>query len=91
MPSDKPSNRKEIRVYTTNFCPYCVNAKKFLTSLGLPFSEINLEENPELRAKLSSENTGWRTGPMIVIGDHFVGGFTDLKALHDSGKMNELL
>ncbi len=91
MPSDKLSHKKVIRVYTTNFCPYCVNAKKFLTSLGLPFTEINLEEDPELRSKLSSENNGWRTVPIIFIGDHFVGGFTDLKALHDSGKMNELL
>jgi len=29
--------------------------------------------------------------PMIFIGDHFVGGFTDLKSLHDAGKLNELL
>ncbi len=85
------STTKEIRVYTTTVCPFCINAKKLLSSLGLPFTEINLENDPELRAKLSRENNGWRTVPMIFVGDQFVGGFTDLKALHDSGKLKELL
>ena len=87
----KPSSKKEIRVYTTNYCPYCINAKKLLSGLGLAFAEINLEDDPDLRQKLSSENNGWRTVPMIFIGDHFVGGFTDLKTLHDSGKLNDFL
>lgn len=82
---------KPIRVYTTTVCPYCINAKKLLESLGLAYSEINLENDPELRMRLSRENNGWRTVPMIFIGDRFVGGFTDLKTLHDSGKLDELL
>ena len=82
---------KKIEIYTTNYCPYCINAKKLLSGLGLAFAEINLEDDPDLRQKLSSENNGWRTVPMIFIGDHFVGGFTDLKTLHDSGKLNDFL
>jgi len=78
---------KTIRVYTTTVCPYCVAAKRFLKELNLAFEEINLENNPELRQKLSQENGGWRTVPMIFVGDDFVGGFTDLKALHDGGKL----
>jgi len=82
---------KPIHVYTTTYCPYCVSAKKLLESLGLTYAETNLDNDPELRARLSRENNGWRTVPMIFIGDHFVGGFTDLKSLHDAGKLNELL
>ncbi len=82
---------KPIRVYTTTYCPYCVSAKKLLDTLGLSYTETNLDNDPDLRTRLSRENNGWRTVPMIFIGDHFVGGFTDLKSLHDAGKLNELL
>lgn len=76
-----------ITVYTTRVCPYCVQAKRLLTTLSLPFKEIGLDEDVELRQRLSSENGGWRTVPMIFIGDTFVGGYDDLKKLHDSGRL----
>jgi len=76
-----------IRVYTTTVCPYCVSAKRFLKELGYAFKEINLEKDPNLRMKLSAENGGYRTVPMIFIGDDFIGGFSELKALHDAGKL----
>lgn len=79
-----------IRVYTTSVCPYCVSAKRLLKEQGLPFEEINLEKDPDLRMKLSKENGGWRTVPMIFIGKTFVGGFDDLKALHDAGKLKDM-
>ncbi|MEY4629904.1 MAG: hypothetical protein RIQ81_24 [Pseudomonadota bacterium] len=85
------STSKPIKVYVTTYCPYCVSAKNLLKTLGLSFAEINLDEDPELRMRLSRENNGWRTVPMIFIGDYFVGGFTDLKALHDSGKLKDHL
>jgi glutaredoxin 3 len=85
------SQTKEIKLYVTTYCPYCVSAKQLLTTLGLKFSEINLDSDPDLRTRLSQENNGWRTVPMIFIGNQFIGGFTDLKALHDTGKLKEML
>ncbi len=76
---------KEIKIYTTNFCPYCVMAKNLLTKENLVFSEISLQGQQELRERLSRENAGWRTVPMIFIGEEFIGGFQDLSKLHDSG------
>ena len=76
-----------IRVYTTSSCPYCVNAKRLLNQVGLTYEEVSLEGQPELRAKLSQENGGYRTVPMIFIGAEFIGGFTDLKALADKGEL----
>jgi glutaredoxin 3 len=78
-----------IRVYTTTVCPYCVSAKRLLKELGYAFEEINLENNPDLRLRLSQENGGYRTVPMIFIGKEFIGGFTDLKALHDAGTLRD--
>ena len=82
---------KEVLVYKTKFCPYCVAAVQFLSSKGFPFKEISLEEDPELRLKLSQENGGWRTVPMIFAGDHFLGGYTELVAAHKSGELQKLI
>lgn len=35
--------------------------------------------------------TGWQTFPMIFVKGQFIGGFSDLKNLLDSGELNKLL
>jgi glutaredoxin 3 len=76
---------KKVIVYSTRNCPYCVAAKTLLNQLQVHFEEIFLDHQPELWSQLSSQNNGWRTVPMIFVGDEFLGGFTDIKSLHDSG------
>ncbi len=80
-----------VRIYTTKVCPYCQSAKELFRSLGVAFEEISLEGNPELRAQLSEENGGWRTVPMVFVGERFIGGYSDAKALHDKGELAGLL
>ncbi len=78
---------RDIKVYTTRICSYCQAAKRLLEQLGLPYEEIGLDDKPELRQKLSEENGHYRTVPMIFVDGRFVGGFTDLQALHKQGKL----
>ncbi len=78
---------RDIKVYTTRICSYCQAAKRLLDQLGLPYEEIGLDDKPELRQKLSEENGHYRTVPMIFVDGRFVGGFTDLQALHKQGKL----
>ncbi len=35
--------------------------------------------------------TGWKTFPMIFVCGQFIGGFTELEALHQSGALAEML
>ena len=60
-----------IKMYTTRICPFCVQAKMLLQQLDLAFEDVDLTSNQELRMKLSQENNGWRTVPMIFIGVKF--------------------
>ena len=76
---------QEITVYTTQVCPYCISAKRLLQQRGLRYKEVDLSSDHALRQRLSDENEGWRTVPMIFIGKEFVGGFTELAALDKSG------
>jgi glutaredoxin 3 len=78
---------QEIKLYSTNYCPYCQQAKRLLTQQNLKFEEISLEGQDDLRRQLSEDNGGWRTVPMIFIGDEFIGGFDDLHALQKSGEL----
>jgi len=81
----------DVTIYTTRFCPFCVAAKRLLESLGVEPIERALESDDELRQRLSKENGGWSTVPMIFIGDRFVGGFEDLQQLHREGRLEPML
>lgn len=81
----------DVKIYTTRICPYCTSAKNLFKALGVPFEEIGLDAQPELRARLSAENGGWRTVPMIFVGEKFLGGFDDVNALHRQGKLLPLV
>ena len=76
-----------VTIYSTKICPYCVSAKKLFSTLGIPFEEIGLDDKPELRQKLSTDNGGWRTVPMIFLGSEFVGGFDDVNKMHKEGRL----
>ncbi len=74
---------KNIKIYTTSYCPFCVAAKDLLKSKGMEFEEIDVENDPDLREKLSQEHD-YRTVPMIFIDGEFIGGFSELQ-----GTINE--
>lgn len=80
-----------VRLYTRRWCGYCFAARRLLRKLAIGFEEIPLDRDPELRRSLSEANDGWRTLPMIFVGEHFVGGYTDLVRLHRRGGLKSLL
>lgn len=79
-----------VIIYSKNFCPYCERAKSLLKSKNVNFEERNIDGNAEEIQKLM-EKTGWRTFPQIFINDEFIGGFDDMNALDQAGKLNSLL
>ena len=40
---------KNITIYTTNTCVYCVMVKKWLSSKGFSYDEVNVENEPHRR------------------------------------------
>ena len=79
-----------VIVYTTDYCPYCTQAKSLLTRKKAPFTEVNVEERPDLRSWLVSAS-GQRTVPQVFINGRSVGGFSDMSALDRQGKLDPLL
>jgi glutaredoxin 3 len=77
-------------VYTTNFCGYCVRAKRLLEARGFPYTEISVAGDNAARMELM-QRTGWRTLPQIFVGDTFVGGADELSALDRAGKLEGMV
>lgn len=79
-----------VRLYTTSYCSYCVAAKRLLGKLGLPYEEIDLTRDHNERERLSRENDGYSTVPMIYVEGRFIGGYRELSALERQGGLAHL-
>jgi glutaredoxin 3 len=81
----------KVEVYTTTACPYCVRAKALLKHKGVPFTEIDVTDDDELRQKMVEMAGGRRTVPEIFIDGKIIGGYDELRALEDEGGLDPLL
>ena len=78
-----------VTIYTTPTCGYCAAAKSLLRSKGVAYDEIDAS-NGSIRAEMM-RRTGRRTVPQIYVGETHVGGFDDLYALDQAGRLDPLL
>lgn len=80
-----------VTIYTTTSCVFCLQAKEFLRSKGVPYQEVDVTGDDGARAALVERSRGQRTVPQIFVGDVHVGGYTDLVRLDGEGKLQPLL
>ena len=55
-----------IKMYTTNWCGDCLVTKNFLSRFGIPFEEINIENDPVAADYVMQVNDGRRSVPTLV-------------------------
>lgn len=79
-----------VVLYRTTNCVYCHMAGRHLAKRGIAYEEVYLDADPARLAALK-DKYDWRTVPMIVVGETFVGGYTDLRALDDAGGLMPLV
>ena len=80
-----------VLLYSTAVCPYCVRAERLLEAKGVTdIEKIRVDLDPGQRT-IMMEKTGRRTVPQIYVGDTHVGGFDDLYALDQAGRLDPLL
>jgi glutaredoxin 3 len=82
--------RAAVLVYLTDWCPYCRMAKDLLRDKGVSFEEVDVDGRAELRRWLAT-STGQRTVPQIFVNGRPLGGFSDISALDEDGKLDPLL
>lgn len=82
---------KPVKIYTTNYCGYCVRAKDLLKRKGVNYEEVDVTGDDDMRAKLVEMSNGQRTVPQIFIGEAHVGGYSDLAELDRKGGLDPML
>ncbi len=68
-----------------------MRAKALLRSKGVAFEEIDVTDDPELRAEMVKRSGGRRTVPEIFINGEIIGGCDELYTLEHSGELDLLL
>ena len=80
-----------VKIYSSDYCPYCSRAKALLQLRGVTdYEEIVVDGRPEVRAQMT-QLTGRTSVPQIFIGETHVGGCDDLHALERQGGLEPLL
>ena len=72
----------EVKVYTSNTCPYCTMAKDYLKEREVDFEEKNVQTDKEARNELMA--MGYTGVPVICVDDEQIVGF-------DKNRLDELL
>ena len=80
----------KVTVYTTDPCSYCARVKGLLKSRGVDFEEIDLARDPGGRVELA-QRTGMMTFPQVIVDGQLLGGFNEVRAAAESGRLDELL
>lgn len=81
----------QVKMYATDWCPYCQRAEALLLSKGVAhIDKIDIERDPERKNEMIAK-TGRKTVPQIFIGDRHIGGCDDLHALDRAGGLDPLL
>jgi mycoredoxin len=56
-------------MYTTQWCGYCRKLKSALTRASLPFTEVDIESEPQAADMVARVNGGNQTVPTVVFAD----------------------
>jgi glutaredoxin 3 len=80
----------QVTIYTTAQCGFCDRVKGLLKAHGLQFAEVNLSKDPVGRVELARQ-TGMMSFPQVLVDGQLLGGFAEVQAAAESGRLDELL
>ena len=81
----------KVEMYVTGTCVYCVRARALLSEKGVSWEEHDITGRHGLMEEMVQRAGGRTTVPQIFIDGLHVGGFTDMRALDQEGRLDSLL
>ena len=79
-----------VEIYTKDGCPFCTNAKTYMTAKQIAFTEKKL--GIDFSREWLIENFAFsKSYPIIVVDGMTIGGYTDLMNLVESQKSAGIL
>lgn len=64
-----------VKIFTTQTCPYCKKAKEFFQSSNIEFEEIDVGANREAMELLAEK--GFMGVPVIAVNEEYMQGFDE--------------
>jgi len=80
-----------IEIYSSPLCGYCSQARKLLHDKKAEFLEIDILLSPAKREEMNLRSNGRNTVPQIFVNDVHIGGYDELHAIDQAGKLDQLL
>ena len=71
-------------------CGFSMRAVQVVNALGLPFTAVNVLEDPEVRQGIK-DFSNWPTIPQLYIDGNFVGGSDIVMQMFNSGELQKLV
>jgi monothiol glutaredoxin len=71
-------------------CGFSARVVQILKHAGVPFSSVNVLENPEIRDGIK-EFSNWPTIPQLYVKGEFIGGCDIVTEMYQSGELTTLL
>ena len=79
-----------IEIYSSEWCPYCIKAKRLLDSKNVEYTIHDVTSDRELKLEMI-ERSQRRTVPQIFIDGQGIGGYDDLAQLNATGELDRIL
>lgn len=86
-----PVKKPVVEIYTKSTCNYCINAKNLLDFKKVEYTEYDVAQNATFSKEAIERSGGRHTVPQIFINGNHIGGYGELKALNDEGKLEGAL
>jgi len=82
---------QKVVIYSGPMCNYCSAAKHLLSKKKVDYTELDIAIDQSKMQEMQERTKGARTIPQIFIGETYVGGYNELKALENQGELENLL
>jgi len=70
-----PTSNARVVLYTTQSCPWCVKATRYLDSIGQEYVSWDIERDPEKLDELLRLTNGRSGVPVVVVGNRWMQGW----------------
>ena len=82
---------KKVKIYTIDYCPFCIKAKELLNNKKIIFEEINLSKYPEKLDEMIIKSNGAKTVSQIFVGETHIGDCDHTYELDNKGELDRIL
>ena len=82
---------KKMDLYSIQTHEFCHSANRLLRDKDISYVEIDMSSDPMRGGEMKRKADGTRTVPQIYVNNAYLGGFAELCAMQQFGKLEKLL